>query len=298
MAEKPIVNYFLLFFVILIWAVAWPVSKLGLLDMPPIWYTALRLAIGFVTMFAILLFQKKIKFPTRKDLPLILSIGLLQMACFLILINGGLMFVDAGRSAILVYSTPFLVTPIAVMFFDEKLTFLKLLGLTFGLMGLLILFNPASFDWDNVNNVVGNSMLILAATCWAIAMLHTRYGTWHTPSIMLVPWQLLIAFIFVLLAAFIIEPHPTISWTGRLWWTSIYNGVLATGIAYAAIINVSKNLPVVSTSLLLLGVPVLGLLLSSLWLGEHITFSIILAMLFILAGLATIAVEKPKRVAE
>ena len=122
MAEKPIVNYFLLFFVILIWAVAWPVSKLGLLDMPPIWYTALRLAIGFVTMFAILLFQKKIKFPTRKDLPLILSIGLLQMACFLILINGGLMFVDAGRSAILVYSTPFLVTPIAVMFFDENLS--------------------------------------------------------------------------------------------------------------------------------------------------------------------------------
>ncbi len=298
MAEKPIFNYSLLFLVIVIWAVAWPVSKLGLLDMPPIWYTALRLAIGFVTMFAILLFQKKIKFPTRKDLPLILSIGLLQMACFLILINGGLMFVDAGRSAILVYSTPFLVTPIAVLFFDEKLSFLKLLGLTFGLVGILILFNPASFDWDNANTVVGNSMLILAAACWAIAMLHTRYGTWHTPSVMLVPWQLLVALIFVVLAAFIIEPHPRVAWTGRLWWTSIYNGALATGIAYAAIINVSKNLPVVSTSLLLLGVPVLGLLLSSVWLGEHITVSIVIAMLFILAGLATMAVDKPKQVTE
>jgi drug/metabolite transporter (DMT)-like permease len=298
MAEKPIFNYSLLFLVIVIWAVAWPVSKLGLLDMPPIWYTALRLAIGFVIMFAILLFQKKIKLPTRKDFPLILSIGLLQMACFLILINGGLMFVDAGRSAILVYSTPFLVTPIAVMFFDEKLTFMKLIGLTFGLVGLLILFNPASFDWHNAHTVVGNSMLILAAACWAIAMLHTRYGTWHTPSIMLVPWQLLIAFLSVILAAFIIEPHPTIAWTGRLWWTAIYNGALATGIAYAAIINVSKNLPVISTSLLLLGVPILGLLLSSWWLGEQITFSIVMAMLFILSGLATMAIERPKQVAE
>lgn len=296
MTEKPITTYTLLFLVVFIWALAWPVSKIGLMDMPPIWYSALRLAIGFLTIFIILAFQRKIKVPTRKDLPLILSIGLLQMACFLVLLNGGLMFVDAGRSAILVYSTPFIVTPIAVLLFDEKLTSIKLLGLLLGLFGLIILFNPWSFNWHDIHTVIGNTMLLLAAACWAIAMLHTRYGTWHSSSLSLVPWQLLLASISVIGTAFIIEPHPTIAWTHRLWWTVIFNGVLATGFAYAAIIYVCQKLPVVSTSLLLLSVPVLGLIMSSIWLGEPITASIVIAMLFIIAGLTTIILEKPKKI--
>lgn len=296
MTDKFYVNYVLLFLVIVIWALAWPISKLGLMDMPPLWYSALRLAIGFLTIFFILLLQNKIKLPSKKDWPLISSIGLLQMACFLILMNGGLLFVDAGRSAILVYSTPFIVTPIAVLFFQEKLTRLKSLGLFFGLIGLLLLFNPWSFDWHNTNTVIGNSLLLLAAACWAIAMLHTRYGTWHSSALYLVPWQLLIGSIFVIIAAYLVQPHPQITWSSRLWLTSIYNGVLATGFAYAAIIYVSKNLPVVNTSLLLLGVPVLGLAVSSLWLGEEITTNIIIAMLFIIGGLTTIVLERPKKV--
>jgi drug/metabolite transporter (DMT)-like permease len=295
MTNKSLLSYILLFLVIVIWAVAWPASKIGLMDMPPIWYTALRLCIGFITVFLLLLVQKKITLPKKRDLPLILTIGLLQMACFLILINGGLLFVDAGRSAILVYSTPFLVTPIAVLFFQEKITYIKLGGLLLGLLGLLMLFTPWNFDWHNTNTVIGNSLLLLAALCWAIAMLHTRYGTWHSPSLNLVPWQLLIACIFVIVTAFITQPHPQISWTTRLWVTGIYNGVLATGFAYAAIIYVSKELPVVKTSLLLLGVPVLGLLISAAWLGEKITSNTLIAMLFIMAGLVAIVLERPKK---
>jgi drug/metabolite transporter (DMT)-like permease len=295
MTNKSLLSYILLFLVIVIWAVAWPASKIGLMDMPPIWYTALRLCIGFITVFLLLLVQKKITLPKKRDLPLILTIGLLQMACFLILINGGLLFVDAGRSAILVYSTPFLVTPIAVLFFQEKITYIKLGGLILGLLGLLMLFTPWNFDWHNTNTVIGNSLLLLAALCWAIAMLHTRYGTWHSPSLNLVPWQLLIACIFVIVTAFIMQPHPQISWTTRLWVTGIYNGVLATGFAYAAIIYVSKELPVVKTSLLLLGVPVLGLLISAAWLGEKITSNTLIAMLFIMAGLVAIVLERPKK---
>lgn len=289
-------TYTLLLLVVVIWAVAWPVSKVGLIDMPPMWYSAMRLCIGFITIFVILLFQKKIKLPTKKDLPLILSIGMLQMACFLLFLNGGLLFVDAGRSAILVYSTPFLVTPIAVMFFKEKMTRLKILGLFLGLIGLLLLFNPRSFNWHDPHVLIGNGLLLLAAVCWAIAMLHTRYGKWHTPCLYLVPWQLLIACIFVIGAAYLTQPNPTIAWTSRLWWTIIYNGVLATGFAYAAIIYVCQELPVTSTSLLLLGVPVLGLIVSSVWLGEQITLNILIAMLFIVGGLATILLDRPNKV--
>ena len=77
--QKTVLIYGLLIAVILVWAFAWPISKIGLHYMPPLWYTALRLAIGFITIFIVLLFRKKIQIPSQKDLPLILSIGLLQL---------------------------------------------------------------------------------------------------------------------------------------------------------------------------------------------------------------------------
>jgi drug/metabolite transporter (DMT)-like permease len=291
MRNSPVLVYSLLLSVIIIWSLAWPISKIGLYDMPPMWFSSLRLWTGFLAIIIILAFQKQLKLPSRKDLPLILSIGLLQMACFLLLINGGLFFVDAGRSAILVYSTPFIVTPIAVLFFGEKLTKAKILGLILGLLGLLLLFAPWAFNWHNQKVLFGNVLLLLAAVCWAIAMLHTRYGKWHRPSIQLIPWQLLIASVSVLLVSIILSPHPEIHWTKRLWAAGLFNGLFATAFAYAAIIYVSQRLPVVNTSLLLLAVPVLGLFSSALWLGEQITIDKIAALLFIMSGLVIIALQ-------
>lgn len=285
-------TYMLLIAVIIVWALAWPTSKIGLMDMSPMWFTASRLLTGFLTLFFILLYQKKIKLPKRQDFPLIFSIGILQMACFLILLNSGLLYVDAGRSAILVYSTPFLVTPIAVLFFQERITVAKLTGLLLGLFGLILLFSPWSFDWHDRNTVIGNTLLLLAAVCWAIAMLHTRYGTWHSPSIELVPWQLLIAFFFTLIACFLLDPKPKIHFTASLVTTALYNGIFATGFAYSAIIAVSQRLPVITTSLLLLGVPVLGLLASTWWLQEPITKTTLGSLALIVSGLAIISSKK------
>lgn len=291
MQKSNVLTYGLLIAVIFVWALAWPISKIGLEDMPPMWFTAFRLWAGFITLFTILFIAKKIKKPNYKDLPLILSIGMLQMACFLLLLNGGLSLVDAGRSAILVYSTPIIVTPIAILFFGERLKLLKLLGLLLGIIGIVILFNPATFDWTNKMVVFGNLLLLLAAACWAGAVLHTRYGTWHSTALELAPWQLLIASIFVLLVCFILNPKPRVNLTPQLIASGLYNGLLATGFAYPAIIYVSQRLPAITTSTLLLGVPVLVLIFSTWWLGEPLTFDKVVALITILSGLALISIN-------
>lgn len=292
--SRPLVTYGLLLCVISIWGIAWPISKIGLMDMSPIWYTALRLVIGFITISAILLSQGKIPFPKKQDIPFLCSIGLGQMAAYLLFINGALSLLDAGRSAILVYSSPFVVAPIAVLFFGEKLSPLKLVGLVLGLIGVFILFTPQQFNWHSSKILLGNSFLILAAITWAATMLHTRYGKWHTPSLYLVPWQLLLASLIVIVVAFIMEPHPHIHWTMRLIWTGLYNGMLSTGFAYAAIIYISQRLPVTTTSLLLLGVPVLGLAASAWWLQEPLTSDTLLAIFMIVGGLVIITLDNKK----
>ena len=173
-------NYILLLiFVILIWGLNWPINKIGLEYMSPIVFATSRLIIATVSMFLIVILTRNFIWPTRQDLPIILTIGLLQMGIFVLLINVGLHLVEAGRSAILVYTTPIWVTPIAIFIFKEKAGFLKWLGLVLGIAGIIVLFGPWGIKWDNYAALLGNGILLLAAMCWAIAIICARHMKWR-----------------------------------------------------------------------------------------------------------------------
>lgn len=288
--------YLKLFTLVIVWGLAWPISKVGLADMTPMWYSAGRFMIGITAVLMYLMFTKQLQLPKREDLPLILSIGLFQMSVFLMLLNYGLYYVGAGRAATLVYSTPLWVTPIAILFFGETLNRFKLAGLILGLLGVMTLFNPWGFDWHDTRIVIGNLMLATASLVWAGVMLHTRFGKWHSKPIALVPWQLLLATIVTTMTALLLEPHPHISWNGVLISTLLYNGLFATAFGYLASITVTKSLPVVTSSLCFLGVPVVGLLSSMIFLEEKLTLSLGLALALIIGGLILVTLSNfPKK---
>ncbi|MFD1380587.1 hypothetical protein [Fodinicurvata halophila] len=67
-----------------------------------------------------------------------------------------------------------------------------------------------------------------------------------------------------------------------------YNGPIATGFCYWATITVTRSLPAISTSLGLLGVPMVGVGSSVLLLGERLTPSLLLGLVGIVAGLALV----------
>lgn len=288
--------YVLLLVNVVTWGMAWPLSKIGLAYMSPIWYTAFRFIIGALVCFLILAAARAITLPKRKDLPILLGVGVLQMALYLMLVNSGLTFVGAGRSAILAYSTPLWVTPLASLFFKEPVTRLKVVGVLGGLIGVAILFAPMSLDWSNQNVVIGNSLLILSALVGAISILQIRFSQWHSNPFKLLPWQLLLAAILTLPLALYFEPVDNIQWNNTtLWGTLAYNGILATAFGYWASITVFKNIPAVTSSLCYLGVPVLGLLFSAIILGETISPSILTAMILIVSGIACVALSKASR---
>lgn len=278
--------------VILIWGFSWPMNKIGMYYIPPIWFAAFRLIIATVTMFIVVRSLRRLVRPSKQDLPLILSLGIFQMGFFTVFINLGLFYVDAGRSAILTYTTPFWVLPIAVLFFNEKLSFLKLLGFVLGMLGVIALFSPWSIDWSNHEQLLGNGLLLLAALSFGLAMLCARNMTWHRPALELLPWQLLVATIPVLLLALILVPNPMIELNTTAVSTLAYTAVLGSAVGYWCSTIVSKELPSITVSIGFLGVPISGLLFSSLILHEPITTAIKIAMFFIPAGLLCVALGK------
>jgi drug/metabolite transporter (DMT)-like permease len=251
---------------VVIWGLNWPIMKLVVHAMPPLWFVVTRLTVGAACLFAFLLATGRLARPTRADWPVVISVSVFQMWLFIGLTTIGLQFVPAGRSAILSYTMPLWVFPAAVLFFGEKLTPWKVIGMVLGLAGLIVLLNPASIDWSDRHVLLGNALLLLGAGMWAIAILHTRRHRWHLSPLQLAPFQM----------ALLIVPACFVAWAmeGPFW----------------AAVSIQRALPSTTVSLSYLVAPTWGLAASTLWLGEALPASLVLGGLLILLGVAAIAI--------
>jgi drug/metabolite transporter (DMT)-like permease len=283
-AFSPTVARLLLVGVVVLWGANWPVMKIGVQYMPPVWFAAARLVLGAATLFALLWVLGRLTLPTRRDLPVVFTVGALQMAAFLALVNIALQQVEAGRSAVLAYTTPLWVTPVAIALLGERLTSFKLIGLALGVGGVAVLFNPLGFDWSDREVLVGNGLLLVAALSWSIAILHVRGHKWDSSPLQLAPWQMLLAVPPLALISWVTEDWSSIRWTGNLALVLAYNGPLATAFCFWAVVSVTRALPAITTSLSLLAVPVTGVAASALFLAEPLTTTLVAGLVLILGG--------------
>jgi len=285
----------LLVVVVLAWGFTWVVSKLLLQYMTPIWAVAARSVAGAAALLALGLALRRVAWPVKADIPVILSVGLLHMGAFAALVSLGLQYVPAGRSVVLAYTTPLWVIPAARVFLGEPIGRGRQLGLALGLLGLVVIFNPLAFDWRNREAVFGNGLVLLAALCWAANIVYVRAHRWVTPPFELAFWQALLASGVLAAVAWAAEGAPRVTWSPDLGWLLGYGGVFGIAVAYWAAVNVNRSLPAGVTSSGLLGVPVVGLLCSAVVLHEPLSAPLLLGMALIVAGIAAGVLDKTPR---
>jgi drug/metabolite transporter (DMT)-like permease len=272
--------------VILCWGFNWPVAKVLVQSVSPLWMVAIRSAIALVALLGLMLATKELRLPKRGDLPVVFNIALLHMSGFAILMAIGLMHVPAGRSIVLGFTTPLWVIPGAILFLGERATPMRAAGMALGLAGLLVLFNPLQLDWSDRRAVLGNGLLMLAAFCWALSILHLRAHKWISTPYQLVFWEVLLATAVLTVLAVIFEGLPQIEWSTQILLLFLYGGVFGVALAYWAMAMVNRSLPAMTTSLGVLATPVVGVLSAVFVLGEPFSPGLAVALAMILAGIA------------
>lgn len=285
---------FILFIAIIIWGGNWPVMKAGLGHITPLWFSMLRFALGGATLFVFQLATRTLYRPVKQDLPLILSIGLLQMMTFTILGSIAMTQVDAGRSAVLAYTTTLWVLPLSVLFFRESISKNQLYGALLALAGVVVLFNPLTFDWSNQAVLIANGLLLLAALCWSLCILHIRHSRSKASAYQLAPWQMLTATVPLWFISYWVEGPFTGDGSLAFWQICLYLGPLATAFCFCAVNGASRLLNGTFISTAMLGVPVIGLLFSSLFLKETLTLALIAGTLLICGGIFLVIVNNKK----
>jgi drug/metabolite transporter (DMT)-like permease len=290
---KPF-NYriFILFIIIIFsWGLAWPVNKIGLLYMSPLWYTTVRLVIGSVAMLLVCFCLKKLSLPQRQDWPLILTIGLLQIGVYILLSNVGLAYLPAGKSSLLAYTTPLWVMPIATLIFHEESGISRWIGFIIAIVGLTLLIEPWKLNWTDYHIILGRCALLLASFAWAISMFCIRHMPWNKSPLDLIPWQLLTGTLPVMVFACVKEPVMQVTWNISLLLSLAYTGVIVTGISYWLGVIINKELPTIVVSIGFLCVPVLSFIISVIFMGELVNLQTVIAVSLILSGLGLVILD-------
>ena len=276
-----------LIIVIVAWGLTWPVNKVVLATLSPLWAVTLRSAIATVALFALTAWLGRIRLPPRRDLPVLLSITLLHMVGFNLLTSWGLGLVPTGRTVVLAYTTPLWITPGAALLLREPLIPRRAVGVVVGLAGLVILFNPRALDWSDRVVVLGNLAILAGALLWALSILHNRAHRWVTTPFALIPWETVLATALLVPIALSATPMPTpAEWTPSFVGLLLYLGIVGTAVAYWATATASRHLPAVTTSLGLLATPVVSVITATLALGEPLTPTLVIAIVLVLGGVA------------
>ena len=276
--------------VVLAWGTNWPVTKIIVHDVPPLWATALRCMIAAAMLAPMLWAQRQFIVPKRGDLPVVFCTSILHLVAFSALVAAGLQFVPAGRAIVLGYTTPIWVAIGASIFLSEAITPRRVFGIGFGLAGLAVIFNPATLNWSDRNALYGSGLILIAAFCWAGNIVYVRAHRWISTPFQLVFWQVLLAAALLSVLAAFTEGAPHIAWTPRLAALMLYSGILCTAFANWAMTMVNRSLPAVTTSLCLLATPLLGIVSATVFLGEPLEPSLFLAMTLIIGGITLGAV--------
>lgn len=292
MGENRQLGFIALIITVFCFGTLWTAAKISIDHVPPLWFTAGRYAIGAIFIAVVLASQGRFKLPDRADIPIILSVGGIMLGLYSSIFQNALTFIEAGRATILGYTTAIFVTPVAVLFLGERLPRLKLAGLGAAIAGFLILFSPAELDWTDKQVLIGNGLLVLCVILWSAVILHLRVHRQVSDTLSLVPWYLLVSGLVAMISAFIFEGPPVFEVSGTGWALFLYTGIVCSGIGNWGVTTAIMNLPATTSTVGLLGVPVLATTISVVFLGENLTLPLVAGLCLIVGGIAAVSMSR------
>ena len=261
-------------------------------------YTPMAIAFGRIFFAALVMvlycWMKGIKIDAfGEHWKMYASIGLVNLILPFFFISFGIVKVQSNMAAILMSTAPIFATILGQLFIqDEKINFLKLLGIVIGFLGIVYLFSDDLLI--NQSNFLYALIIILGPFCYTLGGLFSLKLK-HVKNETLTSSILVWAVIMLLPVLFIVE-NPTElrpSWSSTI--SLFYLGVVATAIAWLMRFYILKNNGLVFQSQVAYIIPIFGLIFGFLFLNEHITHKIIVALFSLLISTYLIEISKKKR---
>lgn len=271
------------------------VAKAVLGSLEPLALAGIRVAAA-TPLLALLAWRHDRFLPARRDLPLLVLLGMLGVFANQIFFIVGLRYTTAINAAILMPSMPVFAVAAGALLGVERIGSRRLLGIGLSVAGALVLVNPLRFSGDGPA-VLGNVLILVNCGCYAVFLVLQR------PLLRRIPWRTLIAASFVFGGAGVLlvsaralarlDAAAMAAVPASAWWGVAYIVVFATVVAYAintwAVRRSSPSLVAAYGTLQ----PLVSAALAASFLGERFGWAEGLGFGLIVAGLWQVSRQKP-----
>ena len=272
----------------LIWGFNWIVMKSVLAFVGPLTFSAMRYVFGTAVLFGVLALRGETLQPTPwRDT---LLIGLAQTTGFQILVQFALISGGAGKTALLAYTMPFWVIPLAWAMLGDRPGARQWLWIALAAAGLFLVLEP----WRTQVSFLSALLALGGGVCWAIGTVLSKrlFQRMAVSPLRLTAWQMLYGTVVIVALALCLHERAT-QWSPLLIGALVYNGVLSSGLAWALWLFVVQRLPANIAGLASLITPLVGVLCAWVLLNEQPDAAETVGIVVI--GVALFGVLRPQR---
>lgn len=279
---------------VLLFSSAWPVTKEAIgQGAAPVWFAFGRTSLSTVVTLALVAAAGRLAWPGRRDLPFFLAVAVAQLALFFICVHLALVWVQAGRTSVITSATVVFTVPASILLLRERVPGRRWIAVAMGVAGLVLLMGPWSIDWTAPGVLLGHGFLLVAAAAVGVPMLVIRLRPPALSMVQLLPWSFGLASLLLLPFALALDVPG--QWGKGALAALGYVGAVAGPIGTWCYLLTMVHLPVVVASVGFLMTPAVGLVLSTIWLGEPLGPDLLFGAALIVGGVAVSVVPERAR---
>ena len=276
-----------------IWSSTWIVIKLGLQDLPPIGFCGLRFVIASLALLGFNVSRGAVWPRTARDWGFIAFTGFLTFG-----VNYGLLFwaeqfITSGLCAVLQATIPAFGLIFAhFMLSGERLTPLKVGGVSVGLIGVAVIFSGElhlvgrQALWGCAAVIVG------AASTSFVNVLIKQRGQGFDPAV-LANGQMVFGFLPLLALGWTVEGMPWhYHWTGQAVFDLFYLALLGSSLAFCLLYWLVRRVEVTRIMLISLVTPVAAVLIGAAALNEKLVGGSLLGGVLVMLGMGLVVYRR------
>ncbi|WP_235914899.1 DMT family transporter [Pelistega ratti] len=268
----------------ILWGASWPWGRILAQTIPPITASTLRFLIASGALIIWLYHHdhfKAARFLTKKQWIGLLATGAIGVFAYAICFLSSLQYLPSGKASAAIALNPAFTLILAALFLKEKLNKIIILGIILAIFGALYALSqghPIRFLSGNLHT--GEYLLLTAVICWVAYTLLGRIVLKGIDSLTATTISSIFGTILLLITSITVEGQS--AWESFLQAPSqsyialICLALGSTTLAYAWYFNGIKALGAGNAAAYTSLVPVFGILISAVWLGEPLHLSLLI----------------------
>jgi drug/metabolite transporter (DMT)-like permease len=284
MKQAKASDIFLLLLLGAIWGSSFFNIKIATYSYEPYTLALIRVILATITMLAVSFIYKIKIYAFTSNWRIYALVGICNITIPFSLIAIGTNKIDSYLAAMLMSTTPITGSILAHFFTkDEKITFLKSLGIILGFTGILLLF----FDRLIINegNYLFVLIILLGSTFYSISGILILKKLKNSGNINVTTSTLIWSVITLVPLSFMLEEPFKSTPTFESTLSLIYLGVVATGFAWWLRFKILSNNGIVFQTQVAYLIPIFGVFFGALILDEQITWKVLVSLIIIMSGI-------------